>query len=65
MPLRTYETLLNFISTTTTKTGLTVTSHLVRREYETGVKVSDQKIAELSLEHHETQPHRNYTLKPR
>jgi len=65
VPLRTYETLLNFINTTTTKTGLTVTSHLVRREYETGIKVSDQKIAELSLERHETQPHRNYTLKPR
>ena len=65
VPLRNYQTILNYISTTATKTGLTVSSHLIRRVYETGVKISDQQIAELSLERHKTQPHRNYTLKPR
>jgi len=65
VPLRDYQTILNYIRTTATKTGLTVQSHLLRRKYETGVKISDRQIAELSLERHQTQPLRNYTLRPR
>lgn len=65
VPLRNYETILNYISTTTTKKGLTVKSHLLRGNYETGLKISDRQMAALSLERHETQPQRNYTLRPR
>ena len=63
-PLTDYETVLNYISTTRTKTGLQVDAHLVRADYPTGVKVSDKEMKDLSVRHHETQPSRNYTISP-
>jgi hypothetical protein len=65
VPLRTYETVLNYISTTATKTGLTVRAHLLRGDYQTGVKISKKSIDALALERHATQPNRNYTIRPR
>jgi Rhodopirellula transposase DDE domain len=64
-PLDSYETILKYIRTTTTTTGLAVKAHLVRKTYETGTKISDDEMAALSLHPHRTQPHRNYTLRPR
>lgn len=64
-PLDSYETILNYIRTTRTTTGLTVKAYLVTKAYEKGVKISDEQMAQLSLHPHDTQPHRNYTLKPR
>lgn len=64
-PLRSYETILNHIRTTTTKTGLRVSAHLIDREYPKGVKISDAQFATIALERHETQPLRNYTIHPR
>lgn len=64
-PLRTYETILNHIRTTTTKTGLRVSAHLVDQHYPTGVKISNDEFATIALEPHETQPLRNYTIHPR
>lgn len=63
-PLDSYETILNYIKTTTTKTGLRVKAYLTTKTYETGVKVSDDDMSSLALRAHKTQPHRNYTLKP-
>jgi hypothetical protein len=64
-PLTDYETVVNYISTTRTKTGLRVDAHLVRADYPTGVKVSDKEMKDLSVRHHDTQSSRNYTISPR
>jgi hypothetical protein len=64
-PLRSYETILNYIGTTRTETGLHVTARLVDQEYPKGVKISDTQMATLDIRPHETQPLRNYTIHPR
>ncbi|MCP4044220.1 MAG: ISAzo13 family transposase, partial [Gammaproteobacteria bacterium] len=48
-----------------TTTGLRVRSSLVRKEYEKGVKISDDQMAQLRIKNHSIQPLRNYTLRPR
>jgi hypothetical protein len=50
---------------TTTKTGLKVKAFLEDRQYQKGVKFSDQEMEALNLERHATCPHWNYTIKPR
>jgi len=42
--LRSYETILNFIRTTTTQTGLRVTATLSEGDYPTGVKISNREM---------------------
>jgi hypothetical protein len=64
-PLASYETILNYIRTTTTSAGLTAEAHLVTDRYEKGVTVSDEDMACLALQRHQVQPQRNYTLRPR
>ena len=39
-PLDSYETILNFIRTTKTKTGLKVNARLVKKQYPKGIKIS-------------------------
>lgn len=63
-PLDSYETVLNYIRTTTTKTGLKVNSYLKIAEYEKGQKISDKQMKELALIPHSVQPKQNYTLVP-
>ena len=55
-PLRSYQTILNHIRTTTTDTGLCVTAQLVDQEYPKGVKISDAQFASIALEPHQVQP---------
>ena len=43
-PLESYETILKYLRTTRTATGLRVRAHLVRKAYETGVKVTDAQM---------------------
>ena len=64
-PLRSFETMLDYIRATTTETGLQVEAHLIERNYEKGIKVSDQDMQQLNIERHTTCPDWNYTLKPR
>ena len=64
-PLLSYETILNFIQTTTTRTGLAVKAYHDPKDYPTKVKISNKQMAQLALTKHETQPKRNYTLEPR
>ena len=64
-PLVDYETIVSLIGTTTTTTGLTVTAHLDRGDYPTGIKVPDVVMAQLSLRPHPIHPQWNYTLVPR
>jgi hypothetical protein len=64
-PLDSYQTILNDISTTTTTAGLKVKAYLATTDYPTGIKISDEKMDQLELHPHDTQPNRNHTLSPR
>ena len=48
-PLDSYETILKYLRTTRTTTGLRVRAHLVRRTYKTGVKVTDAQMEQLRI----------------
>jgi len=63
-PLETYETLLNYIRTTTTETGLKIKAYLNQKSYDTGKTIDDDQIADLFIQHHDTFPKWNYTLYP-
>ena len=63
-PLNSYETILNYIATTTTKTGLQVHAHLSETVYATGLKTSDEEWAAVDIQRLDPQPKRNYTLIP-
>jgi hypothetical protein len=64
-PLDSYETMVNLISRTTTRTGLRVTCLLDKRRYPTGKSVSEKDYATLNLVRAEYQGDWNYTIKPR
>jgi hypothetical protein len=63
-PLTDMETMLNFIRTTKTDTGLSVTAYLFPGEYDTGIKFSKAEIRELNLVKHDTLGQWNYSLHP-
>jgi hypothetical protein len=62
-PLSTYETVINLISTTTTKTGLRVRVELDEGVYETGIRVSNATMEDWLLEPHSIHPNWNYTIR--
>jgi hypothetical protein len=64
-PLDSYETIINYIRTTTTATGLQVRARLVKKLYQKGIKITDAQFSQLSITHHTTLPKWNYTLLPR
>jgi transposase len=64
-PLRSYETMINLIRATKTRSGLTVKAALDRNEYPTGVRVSQAEFNDLKIEWHRTHPNWNYTIRPR
>ena len=63
-PLDSIETVLKFIRTTKTKTGLRVRAQLDRKQYEKGVRIMDWEMADLHLTRHKINPDWNYTLAP-
>lgn len=64
-PLRTFETMMGYIRSTTTKTGLKVKAFLLERVYKKGIKVSDQEMAALNLQRRRVCPSWNYIIRPR
>lgn len=64
-PLVRYETVLKFIRTTTTETGLCCTAYLDRKHYRTEVKVTPEQKAATRLVKHHVLPKWNYTIRPR
>ena len=64
VPLETYDVALNYISTTKTRTGLTVSAKLNSRTYEKGQAVADKEMDLLNIRAHRTLPEWNYTIKP-
>jgi len=63
-PLWNYETVVNLIRATQTKTGLRVKAILDTNEYETGIEVSKEQMAGLAIRRHKKHPDWNYTLSP-
>ena len=64
-PLLNYETVVNLIGGTRTRTGLNVKALLDTRDYPTGRTITDEQVSELRLKRHTFHPDWNYTLAPR
>ena len=63
-PLVSYETVVNLIGKTQTRTGLRVKALLDTRAYRTGARVTTKELNALRLKRHEIHPDWNYTLLP-
>jgi hypothetical protein len=64
-PLLNFETVINLIGGTQTRSGLKVKAVLDTNQYEIGVDTPDEEIDKLRLKRHKTHPNWNYTLLPR
>jgi len=62
-PLYDLQTVVNLISSTTTKAGLIVKSAIDSNYYEKGIKVSDKELGQVKLKRHEFHGEWNYTIK--
>lgn len=63
-PLINYETIVNLIASTKTKSGLTVKSVLDTNVYEKGKKISDEEMKKLNMKRHNFHGEWNYTFYP-
>jgi transposase len=63
-PLVDYQTVVNLIAATTTKTGLSIKVRLDKRQYQRGIKVPLKEINRLNIRHHDFHGDWNYTIKP-
>jgi transposase len=64
-PLLTYQTIIDLIASTRTKTGLEVKARLDKRKYEKGIKVPKAEIAAINLKRDDFHGEWNYTISPR
>jgi hypothetical protein len=64
-PLRTYETIVSLIGSTTNAGGLVVRARLDRRRYPTGKRVSKTELRALNIERDEFHGDWNYVIRPR
>lgn len=64
-PLTSLQTIVERIGSTTTKTGLTVRAALDEAEYETGIKVSDERLAQVKLKRSQFHGDWNDAIYPR
>lgn len=64
-PLVSYETVVNLIGSTTTKTGLKIKAKIDRRKYALGEEFTDEQMNAIKITRHDVQPDLNYTIKPR
>lgn len=64
-PLDSYETILKFIRSTRSTTGFRCRARLDKREYPTGIKISQQQVDAWRIDKHTLFPQWNYTVKPR
>lgn len=63
-PLMSYETVLKFIRTTKTTTGLRCRARLDRKRYATGLKITPEHKQQIELQPHRILPKYNYTIRP-
>jgi hypothetical protein len=64
IPLESYETVLNYIRTTSNSSGLHVCARLVKKHYEKGERISQTEMDQLALTRHKILPGWNYTVAP-
>ena len=64
VPLRTFETALNYIRGTVTTTGLKIKAYLNEKIYEKGLKVTNVEMKALNLVRSKVCPQWNYTIYP-
>ena len=64
-PLVSYRVIVDLISATTTRTGLTVHCELDESHYPKGIVVSDERMAALNITRHDFHGEWNYTIHPR
>lgn len=64
-PLVNFETVVNLIGGTKTRTGLRVNSQLDTKVYEKGVKISEAEMEALAINYNDQYPKWNYTFSPR
>ena len=64
-PLTDYQTVVDLIASTTTKTGLVVKVRLDKKQYKKGIKVPKNEIDRLNILRHRFHGEWNYTIKPR
>jgi hypothetical protein len=65
VPLTSYRVVIDLISSTTTKAGLTVRATLDTRPYPTGVKITDAQIAAVPITKDPFHGDWNYTIHPK
>jgi len=63
-PLTSYEVIVNLISNTTTKSGLTVRAAVDTNHYETGIEVSDEQLARVDCTPASFHGEWNYAIRP-
>lgn len=63
-PLISYDTVVQLIGATHTRTGLTVQATLDRQTYPTGIKISNEQMAQLHLQKAAFHGEWNYTISP-
>lgn len=61
-PLRSLKVMLSAIRGTVTKTGLKTRARLNRKNYRTGVKVTNKVLASIGMQRHKVCPNWNYTI---
>jgi hypothetical protein len=64
-PLRSFQTIVNLIAGTTTKTGLKVHAELNTETYQSGIKVSDADLAQVKIRRDKFHGDWNYEIEPR
>lgn len=63
-PLVSYECMLKFIRTTKTKAGLRVRACLIEKQYEKGIKISNDQMRQVALKRYRVHPDWNYSIAP-
>jgi len=64
-PLRSFQTIVNLIAATTTRTGLKVHAELNTEAYQSGIKISDQELAQVKIRRDRFHGDWNYEIQPR
>jgi hypothetical protein len=63
-PLTDYETVLKFIRTTKTSTGLQIRAVLHTKQYKKGIRIDDDQMKEINFRHYIQRPNWNYSISP-
>ncbi|GJQ49738.1 transposase [Candidatus Kuenenia stuttgartiensis] len=60
--MRSYDVMLSLIAGTTTTAGLLVQTILNEKEYQKGIKITDDQMKEININKHSVLPDWNYTI---